>query len=224
MKTVFIYTLEHPITKEIRYIGKTNNLKIRLGNHLCNKDRTHKVNWIKSLKTKGLKPEMKILDEVDEVDWSFWEKYWIAQFKIWGINLVNETEGGEGLLGMANFRKRGVKCFNLYEELIFTFESIKDAARYFKCSDKHICDCCNGKIKSHKNKVWRYLEDDFNKFNIVGNNNRKSILQYDLDGNFIKEYFSITQAAIELKCLAPSISRVLTGRRKKFKKSIWKYK
>ena len=35
MKTVYIYTLEHPITKEIRYVGKTKNPKMRFHNH-CN--------------------------------------------------------------------------------------------------------------------------------------------------------------------------------------------
>jgi len=224
MQTVFIYTLEHPITEEVRYVGKTNNLKIRLGNHLCGRQKTHKVNWIKSLKSQGLIPVMKILDEVYKEDWIFWEVYWINQFKIWGFNLVNATNGGDGTAGLASKCKKPVKCFDLYGNLIKSFESATVASKELNCSTTHISDCCNGNIKSHRNKVWRYIDDDFSKFEVENNSRRKSILQYDLNGNLIAEYFSITQAAIELNCLAPSISRALRGGRKKFKNSIWKYK
>ena len=36
MEKYFIYTLAHPITGEIKYIGKTNNLKRRFNQHLSN--------------------------------------------------------------------------------------------------------------------------------------------------------------------------------------------
>ena len=48
---VYIYTLSHPITKEVRYVGKTKNPKQRLRAH-TNPARyrpTHKFNWIKKL-------------------------------------------------------------------------------------------------------------------------------------------------------------------------------
>ena len=48
-----IYTLEHPITKEIRYIGKTTrSLKKRLSEHVSEASfnhGVHKINWINSL-------------------------------------------------------------------------------------------------------------------------------------------------------------------------------
>lgn len=46
MKEVYIYTLEDPITSEIRYVGKANNMESRFKNHLnSSRDKnTHKRN------------------------------------------------------------------------------------------------------------------------------------------------------------------------------------
>lgn len=112
---VSIYTLEHPITKEVRYVGKTKNPTQRFYNH-CNKlhnENTHKRNWISSLKKQGLKPTMTVLDEVDELEWKYWEKYWIEQFRQWGFALVNHTAGGEGLTtGNQTSFKKGQRPWN----------------------------------------------------------------------------------------------------------------
>lgn len=94
----YIYTLSDPITGNIRYIGKTNNLRYRIGRHVFDsiKDtKTHKRAWIKSLLDKGLKPNIEILDIVLKSEWEFWEKFYINLFKIWGFNLLNLSEGGE---------------------------------------------------------------------------------------------------------------------------------
>ena len=98
---VKIYTLTDPITGEIRYIGKTKkNLVDRWYSHCSDyklsREKSYKNSWIISLKRKGYKPIIEILDEVPENQWQFWETYWIAQFLNWGFNLTNMTKGGEG--------------------------------------------------------------------------------------------------------------------------------
>jgi predicted GIY-YIG superfamily endonuclease len=98
----YIYTLSHPITDEVRYVGKTVNPKQRKHNH-TNKARdkgTYKRNWINSLIVQGLRPKFEIIDQVDS-NWKFWERYWISQFRTWGFRLCNHGIGGEGL-EMAN--------------------------------------------------------------------------------------------------------------------------
>lgn len=96
---VYIYTLSHPVTGEVRYIGKTVNPKQRKHNHsnVARDKGTHKRNWINSLKVQGLKPVFEIIDEVPKSSWKFWERWWINQFKVWGFNLCNHTLGGDGL-------------------------------------------------------------------------------------------------------------------------------
>lgn len=42
---------------------------------------THKKNWINFLKSKGLKPVIKVLDEVSINEWKFWEKWWYQVLK-----------------------------------------------------------------------------------------------------------------------------------------------
>lgn len=99
MKTTFIYCLIDPRDNQIRYVGKSNNPKERLKNH-CNPARyrpTYKFNWIKKLRQLELKPILKILEEVDIEIWKQKEKYWIDFYKSEGFNLVNYTDGGDGL-------------------------------------------------------------------------------------------------------------------------------
>lgn len=91
-----IYTLADPKTKEVRYVGKSNHPNKRYSNHLSKGTNTHTGNWIKSLKSQGLKPKLEIIDSVSVNEWEFWERYWINQFKAWGFRLTNHLEGGGG--------------------------------------------------------------------------------------------------------------------------------
>lgn len=53
---------------------------------------------------------------------------------------------------------------------------------------------------------------------------KKPILQYDLDGNFIKEWKSITEAAIAVETSTSCISRAAKGKEKYANKFQWRYK
>jgi GIY-YIG catalytic domain len=104
---VHIYGLAHPITKEIRYIGKSQRVDKRYADHLKDKSKTHKVNWIQSLIRCGLTPELILLEEMpDDGDWIERERFWIADAKGKGWNLVNSTDGGDGVLNLSGDGKR----------------------------------------------------------------------------------------------------------------------
>jgi hypothetical protein len=98
MKTTNIYVLIDPRTNMIRYVGKANNVSQRYKAHLnrARKHQIHKKNWIEQLKKEGLKPIIEIIDKVPIDKWIFWETYWISQFKTWGFELINYTNGGDG--------------------------------------------------------------------------------------------------------------------------------
>jgi group I intron endonuclease len=96
-----IYSLNDPITLEIRYIGQTIDMVTRLYGHINDKHKTHKVNWIKSLKNKGLKPTINLIQEVPNEEASKWEIFYISFFKNCGFDLTNLTDGGEP----GNFKK-----------------------------------------------------------------------------------------------------------------------
>jgi hypothetical protein len=52
----------------------------------------------------------------------------------------------------------------------------------------------------------------------------KSVLQYDLNGNFIKEWQSITKTSKDLNLSDSHISNVCKGKRNKCGNFVWKYK
>lgn len=75
---IYIYILQDPITKEIKYCGKTHNIKERYIGHLKEKSKNEKCYWLHELKGKNQKPIINVIDEVSDDDWDFWEKYWIC--------------------------------------------------------------------------------------------------------------------------------------------------
>jgi hypothetical protein len=94
---MYIYALLEPDTQEPRYVGKTNDLRKRYSQHICNKaaSETSKAEWIQSLRSNGLLPLMCILEVVGN-NWRERERFWIADLQARGAQLVNETKGGDG--------------------------------------------------------------------------------------------------------------------------------
>lgn len=100
MRKTFLYILRDPRTKKIRYLGKSNNPRMRLNCHIRdareNPTSHHRRAWIRGLLNLGLRPEIEILCSVNFSEWEFWEKKFIAGFREEGIDLLNVSEGGEG--------------------------------------------------------------------------------------------------------------------------------
>lgn len=96
-KTIYIYGLLDPITNQIRYVGKSKNIKARMKDHLFDKrpKNAHKVNWVSKLQNMNLNPECIILDVTSEKDWIYCEIWWIEYFKFLGCNLLNISKGGD---------------------------------------------------------------------------------------------------------------------------------
>lgn len=100
-KTWYIYTLSDPINNSVRYVGWCFIPTRRLAQHIqrAKSETTHKSNWINKLSTDGLTPLMDVV-EVGTGDWAFAEKKWIAFYRGKGLDLVNLTDGGEGVPGL----------------------------------------------------------------------------------------------------------------------------
>ncbi len=97
MKT-FIYTLIDPRDDQnVRYVGVTRHPKARLRQHLNDKQPCHRTNWIKSLRGVGVKPEMVIIEEIDESNWQERERFWIKHYRDAGCQITNGTDGGDGM-------------------------------------------------------------------------------------------------------------------------------
>src|SRR5205814_2045248 len=95
-----IYGLQDPISNEIRYVGKSCKWLLRPREHFYLsqlKNKSYKNSWIKHLIAKGLKPKIKVIEEVkNEQILNKREIYWIAYYKKIVKKFTNTTPGGTG--------------------------------------------------------------------------------------------------------------------------------
>lgn len=95
--TYYIYSLSHPITNEIKYIGQSRNIKVRLSGHInigsvpFDRD-SIKDKWIKELKDQGLRPIIKIVEECTFENAKRRETFHIWQLTFNGCKLLNSNE------------------------------------------------------------------------------------------------------------------------------------
>jgi hypothetical protein len=95
---VYIYTLTDPETLDIMYVGKTNNITVRLWHHIKTATRYNaaKNRWLISLSERGLTPELNVVETVQLSNWQERERFWIAEFRRMGFPLTNTLAGGNG--------------------------------------------------------------------------------------------------------------------------------
>lgn len=201
----YIYCLKHPITGEIRYIGKTKNPKDRYKKHLSSyklvrnkKNKQYVSRWINKLKYENLEPVMEILIECDRENVNTCEINFIAHYKQF-CKLTNLTIGGEGVEHSEEERKRISK---------------RMLGNKYNIGRKHSDET---KLKHSISK-----KGDLN----PKRKNMKKVLQYDIGGNFIKEWLSGEDAAKELNISSSGINRCCNKKKNYYSSGgfIWKYK
>lgn len=98
---IFIYGLVDPRDDTVRYVGKTIDLENRFLQHLREHGSTRKCKWINKLLKLGLKPDLIILEKIEnnfENKWDKFESKWIGYYKkLNGELFCNHTDGGDGV-------------------------------------------------------------------------------------------------------------------------------
>lgn len=106
MKDVFIYCLKD-LSGDIRYIGKTVNIRRRLSGHISdakkNKGRRHVLNWIYSELKNGNRPIIEVIEVCNENTWGERERFWIEYYRNIIPSLCNDCDGGLGGSGRKNY-------------------------------------------------------------------------------------------------------------------------
>lgn len=98
-----VYGLTDPRSGHIRYIGKVNGYpNSRMRSHIYEarygKRHNHRLAWIRKLLKDGFQPRFILLETcVDDKELIIAERRWIATFRALGAQLVNGTDGGEGM-------------------------------------------------------------------------------------------------------------------------------
>lgn len=226
-----IYTLTDPRTGDVRYVGKTKqNLSDRLQSHLADTRkgiRSHKVSWLRQLRSVGLIPVIEILDEVPDDEWKFWERFWIQQIRAWGFNLTNTLGGGEGLsFGNQTSFKPGFTPWNKGTARIKILKNNRGkAGRSLDTQFKSGMMPWNKNNPGYTTKKRGYITPDSVRQKIsktlVGNNNKptRPVKQLTTDGNLVAEFISVRAAQQDTGIRG--ISNVLTGRSKTAGGYIW---
>lgn len=196
MKTCSIYTLEHPVTGEIRYVGRTiHPLHERLYKHIWDsKNRTdtysRSKNWIKSLTSQGLRPIISEIDICLVEDCHIIESYWISQFKTWGFDILNHRLEDKAPTNVHSYEEMyGIeKAGNIKEKVSKSLLEF-----YSKNESPNI-----GKKRSTESK--KKMSDNHADFS--GSKNpklkyypKRKIIQYDKHGNSINEFQTIPEAS-----------------------------
>ncbi len=97
-----IYVLLDPRKKGlsgIRYVGKTDCLRVRLRQHLNETKKGSSLplyNWIRKLLEIGLIPEIKGIEQVPKSNWQKREIYWIGKWRKFNPDILNVSDGGDG--------------------------------------------------------------------------------------------------------------------------------
>lgn len=135
--------------------------------------------------------------------------------------LANMTDGGEGFknmtitesarnkmsevkinmfIGKKSPSSKKVIQYSLKGEFIKEWDSLSDITRETGICFKGISACCRSKCKTFKGYVWKYNGTAYIpiiKAEVI--ERRKKVYQYTLDGKFIKEWESVSKAAMDLK-------------------------
>lgn len=116
-----------------------------------------------------------------------------------------------------------VKQFDLQGNLIAEYTSIKEACKITGVNKSTLNSCLKGKGKTAGGFLWSYGECPkiIIKSRYVAP--KKKVLQYDLNGNYIKTFSTLNKAASEIGITNYAIKRNIEGYTKNAGGYIWKY-
>ncbi|MEB2775250.1 NUMOD1 domain-containing DNA-binding protein [Algoriphagus sp. D3-2-R+10] len=113
--------------------------------------------------------------------------------------------------------KKIIYQYDFEGNLINQFESVKEASKFSGILGSNISHTLYGRADSAGGFIWSFRNDIPVKYNY------KFLYQYDLDGNFIKEFKSISEASKETNILASSITQNAKRGSKSAGGFVWRY-
>jgi len=233
------------------YIGQTKNPRSRMAQHLSEKTGARNVAFWRAYKKFGqyTYDEIEIIEETtaealrDKLN--FLEQLYIEQYQSTNPNHgYNLTSGGnvfvvneEGRKHMSDARtdKRPVLQYDLNGNFIAEYESTIAAAKSIGTSAGSIRSCCIGiasgrktkKVQIVKGYTFRFKEDyptcpPHIEFEIT--TTRKKILQFSLQGKFIKEWESIVDAETFMNYSGSGIRQCCYGKYRQSNGYMWRFR
>jgi hypothetical protein len=182
----YIYTLSDPVTKEIRYVGQTNDIKRRFNSHISssmNKNSdcydTYKSRWVRKLIGNNLLPIIDIIDKCETLKESNkMESLHIGKLTEEGVKLTNSYVGDVTEFSIETRKKMSdAKKGKTLEEIVGKEKSIELREYYSerlkinnpnKSDDTLVREKISNTLKeyfSDKENHWAYglkMSDDHN--------------------------------------------------------------
>jgi len=200
------------------YILERNNVPFYVGKSKNPTRRKHK-----HYQKYGTNINLIIIDEVE--NWKYWESFWIEQFIQWGFNLLNQNKGGGGPEKYSEESKQKMRKPRPGSGAKISKTLIE------RNHSKYYTEEVRERI-SNGNKFKKPFSDEHVlNMGIAKRKDAKPVLQYDLEGNFIKEWESKGQAANWIKetlnkksNVTSQIKDCILGKQKTAFNYKWKYK
>jgi hypothetical protein len=207
---IYIYYLEK--NQIPFYVGYTKNLKTRVNQHR---------------QKYGIDIEILDIEITNSIDKKLIECYWIEQFRQWGFDLINQNKGGGGPLKHSEESKEGRKDKKPMLGKKQSDITKQRKSKALKGKKKpygfgELMKQCRLGVPKPEGMGCKVSKNRNHKK--AAENNQKPIIQYDLEGNFIKEWHSIKEASKQTNSNASSISKVCRKILKKTNNFIWVYK
>ena len=210
------------------YIGQSVNIKHRWQQHRKElKLGTHENKHLQSAYNKYGNPKFEVLLECEKEKLNEYEQYYIHELMTYDKEIgYNKSYGGETCLITEAFKEEhciSILQFDKYGEFVAEYYSFNEAVRKNKSSYDVIRD---GIKERRKVKGFYFIEKkEYEKnSNLAELFNWKPIMQFDLQGNLIAEYFNIDKALKETNINKVSLKAVLNGNRQSANGYIWRYK
>jgi len=211
IKTIKIYLVENCYGNPNKvYIGK---VKSESKNVITRKS-SHRNKF-------GRDISFNIIDENSDMEsWGLLENYWIEQFITWGFDVMNKNKGGGGPQIHSEETKQKMRTPKSEE----TKQKMSIAHIDFKYSEE-----TKQKMRHPKSTTINYFKPkslEHRQNLCTCHKYTRSIIQYDLDNNFIKEHISIREAYIFLgeNMKSTNINLALLGRQNTAYGYKWEYK
>lgn len=223
-----IYKITNKINNKI-YIGQTINYEKRMKEHIYGRRNTK--NHIEQVIDRAIKKygvENFLFEKIDnsesqeEID--ILERKYIKQYNSLKPNGYNVLKGGREKNGAWNMKE--IEIYDLNGNYIESCESPSEYARINnKYNDSAIRDCCNKRILRHKDRIFKWKDDKAKITPYIKPKSAKSkvVYQYDLYGNFIREYESVTLASEITNTRRIGIVNCVNGNQKSANNFQWSY-
>jgi hypothetical protein len=213
---VNIYLMKDPDDLTIKYVGKTKEtLFKRLQGHISyalrKKHLKGKHDWLRKLYYNNQLPIIELIEECEESVWREREIYWIDFYSV-NNNLFNRTSGGEDFVfksGNNPWNKGG----GIYSDESRKRMSEASKGRKFSIETRRKLS----EIKKGK-KLSPQCYEAGRQLCI------KQVLLYDIEGNFLREFESVTEAAEILNSHTNAVSWCCNGKVRIVKGYICRYK